>query len=294
MCFAAQADEAAEAGRAVAEEHGDAVVTMSMTASMSFFGQEQQQEVEAPAMVIGADGLTVTSLAATDPFELVKQMLGGMMAEMGDFDFKTELERLELIFPDGTEVPADIVLRDKDLDLAFLRPREPLDEPVDFIDLSKGAEAQILDRVVLMKPLGKVGRRELSVRTPRIDAVIEKPWKLYVLRSGRPMEVVNMVGATVMDMDGRCLGLATLRGAPVTPMDEEPTLTIMVLPAEDLLRISKQAPEQAAEEEVKEEAAEAAEPAEDSGQGVGDSPETQPDAAPEAEPAAEALPEDVE
>ena len=36
---------------------------------------------------------------------------------------ETEVNDIKILLEDGAEVPAEIVLRDKDLDLAFIRPK---------------------------------------------------------------------------------------------------------------------------------------------------------------------------
>ena len=44
---------------------------------------------------------------------------------------------MKILLDDGTEVPAEIVLRDKDLDLAFIRPKAKPASPMTSVDLTK-------------------------------------------------------------------------------------------------------------------------------------------------------------
>ena len=71
--------------------------------------------MEAPGTIVDASGLIVTSLARIDP--------SAMMASMGSSfrGVESSLQDVKVVLGDGTEVPAQIVLKDTDLDLAFVR-----------------------------------------------------------------------------------------------------------------------------------------------------------------------------
>ena len=70
--------------------------------------------------MVDPSGLTVLALSACDPSEMYQRM----MAEQGSqYKLETEVTDLKILLDDGTELPAEIVLRDKDLDLALSGPR---------------------------------------------------------------------------------------------------------------------------------------------------------------------------
>ena len=74
-------------------------------------------------------GLTVVSLFTTDPTSPSRKMMGMDLEEMG-FKIETEIKRADILAADGNEIPAEVVLRDKDLDLAFLRPKQKPEKPL--------------------------------------------------------------------------------------------------------------------------------------------------------------------
>ena len=83
---------------------------------------------------------------------------------------KTELSRIQMRLEDGTEVPARLVLKDKELDLAFIVPdpkegdKVPQFTPV---KLSAGAAVKELDDVVAISRHGKdLGYQPIVTRGP--------------------------------------------------------------------------------------------------------------------------------
>src|SRR2546427_125887 len=127
LLISAQADDLAEKGRAVFKKNQQSVVTVQLVlkSKVSFGGRggeanETRQDVT--GTVLDPSGLTVLSLSATDPGHLIQSMMSGSDEE-SRFKMETELSDVKILLSDGTEVPAEVVLRDKDLDLAFIRPK---------------------------------------------------------------------------------------------------------------------------------------------------------------------------
>src|SRR5881296_2706666 len=124
-------DEIAVKGREIFEKYQHATVTvqlvlkskMSMT---GFGGRSNESKQEATGTTIDPSGLTVLSLSATDPGSLLSSMMTGEGEGGTDLKFKmeNELTDVKILTHDGAELPAEVVLRDKDLDLAFLRPKQ--------------------------------------------------------------------------------------------------------------------------------------------------------------------------
>ena len=126
VAFAGMAfgDEVAEKGRAVFEANKDAVVTVRSVVSLSFGGEENERESWANGTIVDESGLTVVALSFLDPTQLFKAM-GRDMGDMG-----SKVVSLNIVLPDGTEIPAEEAIRDKDLDLALLRPIEQPGQPM--------------------------------------------------------------------------------------------------------------------------------------------------------------------
>ena len=167
-----------------------------------------------------------------------------------DVTFNVELLSISLVLPDCKEVPAGIVLRDKDLDLAFLRPTKKLGAPVFALDLSQAGSVNTLDPIVILNLLPKeyYGRKPI-VALDRIAAVVEKPTKFYVPNDQRSIKL----GVPVFSLDGKIVGIMATQipnAAPVgTALEQMLGLAddtagglIVIIPAADILEAAKQIP----------------------------------------------------
>ncbi len=168
--------------REVIATHRPAVVTLKMVLkeNMSFggFGNNQSESVtETTATVISPDGLIVTSLSATKPGGMFREMFDMLGSDtLGiDMNFDTQIKEVTIIFESGDEAPGRFVLRDRDLDLAFLRPQEAPAEPLAHVSLADRVSLQQFDRVMLVKRMGKVVDRGVSGNTMRIASLLETP-----------------------------------------------------------------------------------------------------------------------
>jgi hypothetical protein len=248
--FPAFADDAAEAGRRVLSKNQDAVVTVKLVVaySVSYSGRDQQSEskTEAVGTVIDPSGLTVISLTAIDPSAMMKARMRNAQA---DLKIESEVKDTKIVLGDGTEIPAEIALRDKDLDVVFLRPTDKSAKPFAAIDLTKASKPQVLDQVICLNRLGKVANRVATVSIERVDALIERPRPFYVLGVGGS----SGVGSPVFALSGASLGIMLIRNAPT---DGEANLASMfsgpggglgilpvIVPAADLVEDAKQAME---------------------------------------------------
>jgi hypothetical protein len=146
--------------------------------------------------------------------------------------------------PEGREIPAKIVLRDEDLDLAFLRPATKLDKPLVAVNLSEAAAPAVLDQVVVLSRLGRVGGWAAGAALHDVGAIIERPRTFFVLATP-----ASSIGVPAFLPNGRIVGLLTLRqidaGRPgmMSMMGGTESLGLLpvILPAADVLEISKQA-----------------------------------------------------
>ena len=256
-----RADEEAVAGREIMKRFKNAVVTVEMTIEqrMVVSGREMhrsESKTEAIATVIEPSGLSVLSLFTTDPtriFDLFDMDEFGE-EDMQKLNWESQITDVKMVLSDGNEVPAKIVLRDEDLDLAFVRPVEKLTKPIPALDLSKAAIPQILDQVVVLTRLGKIASRVHSVSLSRIEAVVRKPRILYVPGSAG---VEGGLGAPVFSLDGKLVGVVVLRimkskrigmGGMFGGMGGSGIIPV-VMPAEEIAEVAKQAPEVTGEPE---------------------------------------------
>lgn len=238
---ASRADELAEKGREVFKKNQRAVVTVQLVQKLTFSsggrsGEAQEVKQDVTGVVVDPSGLTVLALSMTDPTEMYRRMYGDR--------YKADLEvsDVKILLEDGAEVAAEIVLRDKDLDLAFIRPKSKLAAPMVAIDLSKSSPVQTLDTVVTLNRLGRAAGRAYSASVERISAVVQRPRTFYIPDSTM---TGTALGSPAFALDGNVVGILVMRtitsaGVAASRSDNA---TSIILPAEDVLKAAKQAPQ---------------------------------------------------
>ena len=235
---AAQPDAAAgdaAAGRALVKRYADAIVGVELvvTVKMKMGDREQparEQRIEINGTVISPSGLTVTTLAGVDPqvsFDAARasQGGGGQRVELVGAEFK----EVKLRLADGKEVSARFVLKDADLDLAFMAPEtaEPGREYA-HVNLADSADAALLDRLFFVSRAPKTLQRVPLVRSTNILGIVEKPRRLYLLTD-------LAIAAPVFEGGGKLLGITLQHFA------NGRLSGVVVLPAADIADMAKQA-----------------------------------------------------
>ena len=241
------------AAKAVADSAGAAVVPLKIVTStqITYEGREwprEENESEVLGTVLDETGLIVTSNTAANPAE-------------SPFFFDAELKvdsqvkGTKLIRKDGTEVALKIVLRDKDLDLMFLRPEKKIDLP--HVGLKKkGPELALGDHVITLSRLGAVGDRQPRVAVGRVQAVVDKPRRFYVAGGGAGMA---LPGCPVFTAKGELVGIGIIRAISRKARGGfirragSPTTLPVVLPVADVLEDMEQIEEPEAEDQQKQE-----------------------------------------
>jgi S1-C subfamily serine protease len=180
--------------------------------------------------------LTVLALSAVDPAEL-----GRRLSE--EYKVETEVNDLKILLDDGTEVPSEIVLRDKDLDLAFIRPKTKPSAPMAAVDFSKSSTVEMLEPVIALNRLNRASGRAYSASVERIDAVIQKPRTFYIPDAGQS---TTSLGSPAFTLNGNIVGIFVMRavsGGESSGRNRNENMTAILLPAEEILKGAKQAPE---------------------------------------------------
>lgn len=236
LCLAGQAhaqtQEDRVAARALVAKRGDAVLFVLGTTKLRVNqgGKElptSDQRIQALVTVLDGSGLGVMSLTALDPSELMSAQLSrGRSAAV---NVTTEQSNLRYRMPDGRELPVRVVLRDKDLDLAFLRPIEKLASPLIAIDAAAVRPAAI-DSVLVLQRMPELAGWQPTALFQSVQAVVEKPRTFYVLTGGP-------IGAPVFDLRGQFIGIV-LRFKNEADAANAPPI---VLPAADIREVAKQA-----------------------------------------------------
>ena len=246
-CLAdARSDEVAVKGRSILEAHKGSVVTVMLVVKqrITFPGspsRDRESKSETTGTVISPDGLTVLSLSQTDPSSIMETMMAGSGRSSG-MQMETEIRDVQILLEDGTEVPAEIILRDKDLDMAFARPLEKPTEPFEHVDLSEAAEPDYLDQVIALNRMGRVAGRTYSVSVERIEAIVRRPRTFYI--PGKDPTNTGL-GSPAFTLDGKFIGVFLIRAIKSTGgarSGQGGNITTMLLPAMDIADAAEQAP----------------------------------------------------
>lgn len=232
------ADDAVDdVARKLFADYGDSIVTVKVVVDIEVVvggaaNQSQEQKIEAPGTIIQKNGLTVLSNSTIDVGSQVKQQLQ-RQARGRDVDVKTTFKEVNLLLRDGTEIPSKVVLKDGDLDIAFVLPdaEEVEAEGVEFEPILFPEETpatQLLDPVILLNRLGQTLDRELSLYITKVEAVIKKPRKFFVTHN-------SSTGTPAFLGTGEPLGLYVRR------IVNGSASSAVVLPAKEVARLAKEA-----------------------------------------------------
>jgi S1-C subfamily serine protease len=239
-----RADEAADKGRDIFNKNQHAVVTVEIVVKATYSSSGQtsapsETRQEATGTVVDHSGLTVLSLSVCDPGEMVQRM----MSEQSKYKVETEVSDVKILLDDGTELAAEVVLRDKDLDLAFIRPKAKPATPLAAVDFTASATAQMLDEVIALNRLNKAASRAYAASVERVSAVIRKPRTFYIPDGTLS---ASALGSPAFLLNGKILGVFLMRAVGSGGegrFNYRQNTTAVILPAEDILKAAKQAPE---------------------------------------------------
>ena len=238
LCLAshvqAQSPEERAGARALVAKHGGAVVFVQGTTKIRINqgGKEAaptDQRIQALVTILDGSGLGVMSLTALDPSDVLTAQLSRGRGAGAGVSVTTEPSELRYRLSDGKEVPVRVVLRDKDLDLAFLRPVEKLATPLTAIDAA-AARPQAVDAVIVLQRLPELASWQPTALFYSVQAVIEKPRLFYLLTGG-------VVGSPVFDTRGGFLGVILRLKNEADAANVPP----IVLPANEIREVAKQA-----------------------------------------------------
>ncbi len=234
MLPAAFGEDLAAQGRAVFERHKEAVVTVRGVISLSHRGEERERKTSANGTIIDPDGLSVLSLTFVDPFSLY----GSMGDKAGELASK--VVSLHMILPDGKELPAEVVLRDKDLDLVFVRPTEKPEQAMAYVDIAEAGSPELLSNLAVIMQLGEVARRAHGVFLARVESIVEKPRLYYVIGEDRGNALVSSPAFT---LDGKLVGIGAMRAIRRQPdSSASDSVLVVIVPVSDVREAVEQVP----------------------------------------------------
>jgi S1-C subfamily serine protease len=197
-----------EVARGVAESHGDAIVTLAvvMKITLTVTGnpdQTKEQAAEVSGTIVNSKGWVATSYSNIQP-----QVNPGGLPEGIEANITTDIKEIKIVWADGEESAAEVVLHDSDLDVSIIRPLEAHESVafVDFLGSADRPEPQVLDEIVLLGRQDKSFDRLIRVETGRLNALIRRPRPMFVASVAAP-------GSPVFDRSGELLGLSALKSS---------------------------------------------------------------------------------
>lgn len=234
--------EITTAARAIYTNHQDAVVWVSAVAKVTMSmrlanGQsrsqpEREQRIDAVGTVLDPGGVVVLPLSQLDLADTMNGREVDTPQGRVQVSASARINEVKVTLADGTEIPADIVLRDADLDVACVRmkldSKEAKGAVIRAVDVKHAAPAAVLDEVVVLGRMGDAFNRRPAVVTDLITSEIRKPRAYYYINC-------PWVGVPVFAANGRLVGLCVNR------FTQGMNATRVVLPAEDIAPLVAQA-----------------------------------------------------
>ena len=244
LLLATQASAASGDLKAAAQKpsdaHRDSIVWLSVIAKTSMTtegdapqqlkaalqAQDKETKSEAIGTIVDPSGLVVTSLASIDKGSVVDGKT--VNTPMGPIKLKsnTEIKEVKVIMPDGTEIPGDLVMKDVDLGLGFVKVRTDSKEAqgVTFqsINLADSSRGAMLDDCIGLGRLDENLNREASIITTEITGITTKPRTFYRVMTdatGGPifLSTGKLLGISVMRQPRSDLGDGSMQMTPVVP-----------------------------------------------------------------------------
>lgn len=239
----------ADTYKALTEKHAAALITIKFIPQMP--NGDKRSEVTSTGTVISPDGVILASNS---------QVGGNPMGGPGI----TPTE-IEILFGEDTSGPkAEIIGRDSELDLAWLKITDELEKPLAYLDLKEDATPGIGDQVYSIRLMDEYFGRAPYVKSFKIAAMLKKPRKLIA-----PELVWNVdsefVGLPTFSADGKTVGLFIVQLPDESSrQNRRPSDLIFLLPAKKVAIQTELALEQYAQHKAEqaENAADNAEAAE--------------------------------
>lgn len=212
-----RADEPVPArARKVFEQNRESIVKVTAVAQIRLSAAarpglnlpEREDKVRTDGTLVDDQGLVVLSLSAIDPSRLIDGREANSPMGPIKVDASATLKELEIILGDGTEIPASLVFKDDDLDLAFVRPKADAAEArgvaFDPVDLADSGAVQVADYTVSVIRLEDLFNNDPALMPGQISAVLERP---------RPFLLATNVarGCPMFTLDGKLLGIGIMR-----------------------------------------------------------------------------------
>jgi Trypsin-like peptidase domain len=231
----AMPDSEATPGRLLLRRYADAIVAIKGTVVLRATMDDralppQDNKLDVNGTVVTPAGLTVTSLSLVDPKALFEN-LRAKIPPGQDLKFASgDYRDLRLVLGDGTELPAKIVWKDADHDVALLAPVTPpaANQTLTCVNLNEApAAAIVLGTYFSVSRTNDAMHRTPVVQPCTVVGIAERPRRMLLVNT-------DTVGCPVFDLQGRTLGIC------LRLMVKNEYSGVVVIPSSDIVDIENQ------------------------------------------------------
>lgn len=145
-----------------------------------------------------------------------------------------------LVGEDTEGLPARLVARDSELDLAWLQISEAGERSFSAVEIGEIAEVVVGESLFAVSRLDKFFDRAFAVRQTRVSAIVNKPRRVYI-----PTTPLAEFGLPVYNASGRLVGFTTVLRPDRDEQDASGRIqaAAVILPASDVLSATQRARE---------------------------------------------------
>ena len=224
-----------------------ALVTVKFVLKVQGAGGAREIEREFTAVMIDPKGVVVCSSLQLGTSKLLR----------GRFGTATPTDIKILIGDDTEGVKAKMLASDADLDLSWIKIKEPGKEDYTFVDLTNSRETVLGATLLTMRRMDKFFDRAPVVNQGRLSGKTEKPRDLLI-PSGGFIDSQESIGMPVFTGDGATIGIVVLQSPDPEEMASNPTglrqsMAALILPANEIVKATKRACAMAEADEEEEE-----------------------------------------
>jgi hypothetical protein len=230
--------------RKTLQTYEKSVILLQAVLKMEIKGHDsvgREGKTQCLATIIDPTGLAVTALMNLNP--KARSSRSGL-----EIDYQVQEVKYRL--SDGTEVPARMVLKDEDLDLAFLAPQKPLDAAtrakiasIPLADAATGGET--LDGTILIGRTDESTNYIATLNVGQIEAVLAKPRACYMNNKGTLGTPVFYQNGKILGFICQCVNTESDEGSQINKARSLLGIgNVYVLPAADVVKLLPQVREE--------------------------------------------------
>ncbi len=238
---AARADEMAEYAK-ILSETSPSLVTVKFVLKMEGQFGKRESETEITGLMVDPTGLVLCANSKL-----------GMPRFLRGYGSATPTDLKVLIGEDTEGLEAKVLARDTELDLAWVKIKEPGEKKFAALDFEKSASVKPGERLLTIRRMAKFFDRAATVSEGRMAGRTSKPRDLLIPGGGIDVEP----GQAVFTAQGGFVGIVVMQLPDMEEMESNPMafmgmrsdlLNGLILPAAEIVKATARAKESKGEE----------------------------------------------